>query len=423
MKNILGKLVAIGVGVGVGVLLIELSLWVIPETRWKALVSKVPARHVLFQSDSNIGWVHTPGARAVWGDSGEFTVTVQINSLGLRDYERAYAKPADTFRILLLGDSFAEAIQVELEDTFAARLQTCLTDRVGRPVEIINAGVSAYGPGEELLFYTHEGIKYNADLVLAAVFVGNDIGDMSRTISDSMMQSFGGYRFYLNNGHLAQQRLDWVEDDKLSLAERFLRRYSKLYYILNSPDSRTHRELEKIFDAWQINPSPDAPLAQPRDLPAFAYDDKLIIFVDGFPDNPLMAPPIKQAWASFQAAFLALQSETQARHSLLAAVIMPNAAQVQPEAYDEWISKYQKRYDDLSKADWNRAAPNQAISRFLTEHQISNFDLLPGLQTYADANSASLYFIEDGHLNKLGHQVITDLMCRWMIETKLVPPQ
>ena len=42
MKNILGKSVAIVVGVGLGILLIELSLWIIPEIKWKALVSRVP---------------------------------------------------------------------------------------------------------------------------------------------------------------------------------------------------------------------------------------------------------------------------------------------------------------------------------------------------------------------------------------------
>jgi hypothetical protein len=423
MKNILGKSVAIVVGVGLGILLIELSLWIIPEVRWKALVSKVPTRYILFQADPNMGWVHRPGARAVWGDTGEFTVTVQINSLGLRDYEHTYAKPTGTFRILLLGDSFAEAIQVRLEDTFAARLQTCLTTQIGRPVEIINTGVSAYGPGEELLFYTDEGIKYNADLVLAAIFVGNDIGDMSRDVDDSMMQSFGGYQFSLNNGYLAKRWLDWTEDDNLSPTEHFLRRYSKLYYIFNSPDSRVYRELEKMFGAWQVNTTSETPLAQPRELPAYAYDDKLIIFADGFPDNPLVAPPIKQAWASFQAALLALQHETQAHHSPLVGVILPNAAQVESATYSQWISKYQKRYTDLSKIRWNRAAPNLAIARFLTEHQISNFDLLPNLQAYADTNSTLLYFMEDSHFNELGHQVTADLMCQWMIESKLVPPQ
>ena len=42
MKNILGKSVAIVVGVGLGILLIELSLWIIPKIKWKALVSRVP---------------------------------------------------------------------------------------------------------------------------------------------------------------------------------------------------------------------------------------------------------------------------------------------------------------------------------------------------------------------------------------------
>src|SRR5580765_314044 len=43
---------------------------------------------------------------------------VSINSAGLRDREHAIAKPPDTFRIALLGDSYCEGLQVPLEQTF-----------------------------------------------------------------------------------------------------------------------------------------------------------------------------------------------------------------------------------------------------------------------------------------------------------------
>ena len=46
-----------------------------------------------------------------------------FNAHGFRDYERTYQKPEDTFRILILGDSYTEALQVSLEKTFSAFLE------------------------------------------------------------------------------------------------------------------------------------------------------------------------------------------------------------------------------------------------------------------------------------------------------------
>jgi hypothetical protein len=47
----------------------------------------------------------------------------------------------------------------------------------GRPAEVINAGVAAYGTGQELLLLDKEGAKYEPDLVLLLFFVGNDVAN------------------------------------------------------------------------------------------------------------------------------------------------------------------------------------------------------------------------------------------------------
>ncbi len=54
-----------------------------------------------------------------------------INSHGFRDKERTYAKRGETFRILVLGDSFVDAFQVALADTFPALLESKLTANAG----------------------------------------------------------------------------------------------------------------------------------------------------------------------------------------------------------------------------------------------------------------------------------------------------
>src|SRR6267143_6696372 len=70
-----------------------------------------------------------PDAEGWWREEGN--AYVRINSAGLRDREHAKQKPPNTFRIAVLGDSFAEARQVPIEDTFWAMLEKKLQECPG----------------------------------------------------------------------------------------------------------------------------------------------------------------------------------------------------------------------------------------------------------------------------------------------------
>ena len=421
LRGILTGLAAIIFGLILGLLVIEVGLRLTPDVKWKALISKNPTRYVLYQTDKNIGWVHVPGAYAQW-PGPEFEVSVQINSHGLRDSEHTYEKPPDTFRILLLGDSFSEGIQVPLEQTFPARLETCLAQQTGQPVEVINTGTASYGPGDELLFFIHEGVKYQPDLVLVAIFAGNDIKNMTRAVDDDMVQAFGGYKFYSNEGHLEKQWLEWAEPDhEISSIERFLRRHINLYYIFNAPDSGVREEFNKFVGRWRSQSSAPEPVTKTSDFPDYAYDEDLMIFAGDFPDNPAVPPSMKELWESFKAALLALQSEVEAHNFPMAVVILPRDVQIHETVYRELASKYQNRYNDpLIDTEWDVTAPNQAIERFLTESGIPSLDLLPGFQTQAETHPDLLYFPVDGHFNEKGHQLAASLMCDWLVENKLL---
>src|SRR6266513_2225439 len=69
-----------------------------------------------YTTDSELGFSLRPNAEGWW--TREATVYIKINSQGFRDREHTIAKPPGTFRIAILGDSYAEAFQVPLEKTF-----------------------------------------------------------------------------------------------------------------------------------------------------------------------------------------------------------------------------------------------------------------------------------------------------------------
>jgi len=123
--------------------------------------------------------------KAVYLQTDEGYSHGRINSLGLRDREIPYEKPANRKRVLILGDSFMEAMQVGFDDSFSNLLQTTLGKTLPEDsVETINAGRSGMGTAEEYLWYVSEGFKYKPDLVLLAFYVGNDFRDNVRALAE-----------------------------------------------------------------------------------------------------------------------------------------------------------------------------------------------------------------------------------------------
>src|SRR5262245_19292994 len=100
----------------------------------------------LYTSDPLLGWSLRPGAGA-WEDD-EGLAWVKINSHGYRDRERAVSKPPGVYRIAVMGDSYTEARQVDLDKTFTYLSEEELNQRDcfgGRKVEVLNFGALGYG--------------------------------------------------------------------------------------------------------------------------------------------------------------------------------------------------------------------------------------------------------------------------------------
>lgn len=139
-------------------------------------IFKLPLPDRFFAPNADFGWFHIPG-RSGWHRTPELEVPVSINQLGLRDADYPYEKDDGTFRVLMLGDSFVEGLQVPLEHTVAKQLEARLSSAaVGIDYEVINAGVSRFGTDNEILFYDFEGRKYDPDLVILFFFY-NDLYD------------------------------------------------------------------------------------------------------------------------------------------------------------------------------------------------------------------------------------------------------
>jgi lysophospholipase L1-like esterase len=89
-----------------------------------------------------------------------------------------YAKREDRLRILFLGDSYTEgsgsAPGCNYPEVAAARL----SERIGAPVQAMNAGVGGYGPADARNLLEHLAAEgYRFDAVVYSLFLENDFTD------------------------------------------------------------------------------------------------------------------------------------------------------------------------------------------------------------------------------------------------------
>ncbi|NJN40591.1 MAG: SGNH/GDSL hydrolase family protein [Gammaproteobacteria bacterium] len=122
------------------------------EIGLRVLDPKLTLGHAVWAWHPDLGWSQTPGGHFEFVyEAGRAPVVVDFNHLGFRDREHAEAKPPGVRRVVVVGDSFSEAIQVDLERTYWHRLEGLLGEATGTNWEVINLGVGDFGTAQEAI--------------------------------------------------------------------------------------------------------------------------------------------------------------------------------------------------------------------------------------------------------------------------------
>ena len=88
------------------------------------------------------------------------------NSRGMRDREYATAKPANTLRVALVGDSIGSGWGVDDGQGFEPTLERTWNDRAGRAVEFLNFSVPGHAPGQRSEQFRRAGWPTSPDVVI-----------------------------------------------------------------------------------------------------------------------------------------------------------------------------------------------------------------------------------------------------------------
>lgn len=349
--------------------------------------------------DPERGWGLRPGAHGRWTKEGD--AEVRINGDGLRDDEHPIAKPAGELRIAVLGDSCVEALQVPVEKTFGALLETELARCpavAGRKVETLNFGVSGYGTAQELLTLRHRVWKYDPDLVLLAFYSGNDVRnnwrpleldparpylmprpDGALALDDSFLET-EGYRFRQT---AAARLLYWTFD------------HSRLMQLGKQAKSAA----DGWVGAWRASRVKERPAG-----PELGLDDAVYA--------PPADPEWAGAWKVTEAILRAARDEAAARRTPFAVVSLTTGMQVHPDPAVRQGFMKRLGIDTLFY-------PDERLAGFGQREKIPVLALAPALQRTAEREKAFLHGFAntapgEGHWNERGHAAAAAEMAEWV---------
>ncbi len=337
-----------------------------------------------------LGWEKTPGTEGFF-QRGDIKIHERLNSKGLRSPDYDYEKPARTYRILFVGDSFTEGYDVEFENLFSTILETQLNrdSAVHKHVEVINAGTGGYSNDQEYLFYRLEGRKYFPDAVVMMMYASNDV-------YYNLLERYGNYykpKFVAKEGELILSNTPLPKPPATEGIKDIFRNLSLYQFTLNNILTRFPRATQQLT-GWGLVAPATAEIATAKGSAPASFG----IF-DRSPSKE-----INEAWDITKHILRAMQKLCDSNRTQFILFSIPDKFQV----YETDWKDTQDRYH-VNDSVWDRSGPEKVLNEFCHKEQILFVNGLDSLR----AERTSLVSLYNGvHWNENGNQKVAALLNR-----------
>lgn len=323
-----------------------------------------------------------------YGEGGAY---VHINSLGYRDVEHTRAKPPGVFRIAVLGDSFTEARQVAIAETFWKRLETRFQGSSGfggRKLEVLNFGIGGYGTAQEFLTLKLHVLDFSPDLVILAFCPGNDLADNSKQISAQVNRGFSPF-YVLRDGNLV------LDSSFRDLSAGYLRRrfllgaihYSRILEVLN--------QVRRLALAWRFT-----------QLPGGSYE--LGLFDEEFlePKNEVW----KEAWSVTEAILGEMNKEVLRAGARFVLVTLTTPIQVDPDVAKRLAFERTLGASDLfyTERRLRRLGHELGFPVITLAEKVQEAASQTGVYFHGFPNTG----LGTGHWNTRGHEIVSVILAK-----------
>jgi hypothetical protein len=377
MRRFLSQTLLVAGSLAVACLLVEAGL--------RLLGVEYPRFYVY---DKRLGSALRPGAQGWFRSEGRSWISV--NAAGMRDREHDIPKPPGAFRIAVLGDSMTEAMQVPREQNFCSilehRLRDCAAMADKKP-EVLNFGVSGYGTAQELILLSERVWRYQPDLVLLAMFPGNDIRNNNSVLNGELYAPYYSYE----NGKLALRHPPPIQTGALrALRDTLL------------DHSRTIQLIYHVRKALRTRGA-DQMVARDQD-PAITGEQGV--------DNATFGEPHQEmwhdAWRLTENLLLKMRDDVHAHGARFAVALIPSGIQTHPDAGLRKAFIARHGIESLSYA-------HDRLVSFARQHEMDVIPLEAPLRNYAEVHRSMTHGFANsvpgfGHMNETGHRIAGELL-------------
>ena len=294
------------------------------------------------------------------GTISDFKVLVKNNSLGFHDKEYYFHRKPGVKRIIVLGDSQVEAIQVDISHTFHKILEKKLNNN-GHKVEVIALGKSGYGIKEAIDIYEKLGKKYDPDIVIWSFTNNNDIQDADREFQ-----------------RIIQHR--------------------KLKDLLGIPDFLKPSKIATYLYTrkWISQEESSTELGETNFKDEFYYINKInnwdqIVFLKQWP------PRFEQIWNSFSKYYLEFIGKVRNDGKNLITISSSGA-----------IPYFLLRSN--KELDWDFNKPNRLVEELSNKNAVKFLSMKSTFDLYMKNTGKDVVFSYDGHLNEVGHELVAEAL-------------
>lgn len=362
----LRRLALVGISAGVAVVALEVYL------RQTMSAFRGPAFDLaMFEEDAS-GWTATiPGyeGNVTWAGR---TTSVRLNELGMRGAPVPERRPGEK-RILVVGDSVTFGVGVEVEDTFGYRLQALLSREPGRRVTVGIGAAPGYGTIDLERIVRRVKQRFEPDLILAGVFLGNDLEDNFQATRIAV----DGYRLTGPPARIAK------ESFRMRMSMRF----------------RTWFVVEDFLAKYVPTMSIKIPDMQPeidafRDFPAERAGAFFMDHVEVTPSMERILDKLEQGLQLVKAA---------AESTPVVVLILPT-----PTHCDEAVYRRMLDRNGWALADYRRGALQQRIIERCQQLDLEVLDLTAELESLDHV--ADAFLPQDAHLDVRGHTVVAEYL-------------
>ena len=325
--------------------------------------------------------------------AAEWDISYKINPHSLRDVEHSWEKPKNTYRILIVGDSYTEGQGVELEEIYGRILENKLNEQSHQKVEVILAGIAGWSPLPEYIYLVRYGIKYQPDLVIIT-FNTTDFSDEyfhESILTDeakSLLKNTGDNWLKITKNNVdffSIGSAKTVNQQNISLIARF-----KIFLTANF---KTFHFAEVAKGSFERRYSQDE---VKNNVMAITQSKKPKDYQESF------VRPEKN--------ILRIKRLLEENNSSLLFVVFPLGHII---GRDEWAKGRLEFGFKIGKTYSNQALED--IKSWAKAQAIDTFDLTAALSQAKKGSSQKLYFDFDGHWTRYGNQIVADALADYLL--------